>query len=214
MLVIKSIITALSLFSLTSLAAPLAVDVDGELSLRDFDDLDARQYEASLWDRDFDELDARDDAEYESLIARTVTVPSAADLVQHLNVAKDTSLFYSSNDKIPPEGTAKEAKAWAKAHAAAYKILGQLWKVSSYPDQFQNDVAISKDFFNKASQAMAEASSGTVYVMLPPFTKGKETEWYSESVWAKYEWPALQKNANVKTVIRVDSANNQHKIKG
>lgn len=133
-------------------------------------------------------------------------LPSVDEVKKHLNLAKDTSLFYSG-----PGSYGRKAKAWAKGKSNGYKILGELWKDSSYPDQWQNDAAASLDFFNIASQAMAEASSGTAYVMLPSDTKG--TEWKKETVWDKYEWPNL--GSGITKVVRVNPDNDdQETIKG
>lgn len=133
-------------------------------------------------------------------------LPSIKDIQDHLNVPKDVSLFYSG-----PGGYAKKARDWAKRSNSGYKILAQLWTDSKYQDKWQDDPDLSKQFFNLASQAMAELSSGIVYVMLPSKTKG--TDWQKDTVWDKYEWPNLP--SAVTEVIRINPDNDdQETIKG
>lgn len=134
-------------------------------------------------------------------IRETPPVPSVEEIKKHLNVAKDRSLFYSG-----PGGYAKKARDWAKGKKNGYKVLVQLWKDSKYPDPWQNDEDTSTEFFNRASQAMAELSSGTVFVMLPSDTNGND--WKAGTVWDKYEWPNLR--SAVTTVIRVNPDNDKH----
>ena len=135
----------------------------------------------------------------------TPAVPDVEEIKKHLDVAKDISLFYSG-----PGGYAKIARDWAKSKNNQYKILGQLWKDARYPDPWQNDPDASEKFFNLASQALAGLSSGTVYVILPSDTKGKD--WKVGTVWDKYEWPSL--TPDVTKVIRVNPDNdNEETIK-
>lgn len=133
-------------------------------------------------------------------------LPDVDEIKNHLNVAKDISLFYSG-----PGSYAKQARTWARNKSNGYKVLGQLWKDSSYQDPWQNDPDLSVKFFNRASQAMAELSAGTVYVMLPSDTKG--VDWKTGTVWDAYEWPNL--GSGVSEVIRVNPDNdNEETIKG
>ena len=135
-------------------------------------------------------------------------LPTVDECKAQLNLAKDTSLFYAG-----PNGYAKKAREWIKADQSRknYQIMGQKWKDSSWQNQWQKDPDISKKFFDICSQAMAEGSSGTVYVMLPSDTKGKD--WHKGTVWDEYEWPHL--GSGVSKVIRVNPDNNdQETIKG
>ena len=133
-------------------------------------------------------------------------LPSIQDIKDHLNVPKDVSLFYSG-----PGSYAKQALDWAKKNNSGYKILSQLWTDPNYQNKWQKDEDTSTKFFNLASQAMAELSSGIVYVMLPSDTKG--TDWKKDTVWAEYEWPNL--GSAVKEVVRVNPENDdQETIKG
>lgn len=136
----------------------------------------------------------------------TPPVPSVDEIKPNLNVPAGVSLFYSG-----PGGYAKQARTWARNQKNGYKVLGQLWKDSSYPDKWQSDQDTSTKFFNVASQAMAELSAGTVYVMLPSDTTG--TKWKADTVWDKYEWPNLA--SSVERVIRINPDNqNKEIIKG
>ncbi|KAF9556125.1 hypothetical protein CPC08DRAFT_725942 [Agrocybe pediades] len=140
-------------------------------------------------------------------------VPTVAEVKTHLKVPPDTSLFYSAD--LSNQGTCKQAKDWAKLNHPTYKVLAQLWIDPNYPAAFQADVTTSKQFFDVASQAMAELSSGTVYAVLCPWVNPDGKDWYAGSVWARVEWPALLANANVKTVVRINSATGAEiKIKG
>lgn len=99
-------------------------------------------------------------------------------------MSKDRALFYSG-----PGGYANKARGWARKKNNGYKILSLLWTDSRYPDAWQKDIDASEEFFNLASRAMAELSSGIIYIMLPSDTHG--TDWWHESVWKLYEWPNL-----------------------
>ena len=135
-------------------------------------------------------------------------LPSVSDCKAQLKMGDDTSLFYSG-----PGSYAGKAKKWRNADKSrsSYKILGEKWVDPKWQDKWQNDETVSKEFFNICSQAMAEASSGTVYVMLPSDTKG--TDWHKGTVWDKFEWPNL--GSGVTKVIRVNPDNdNSETIKG
>lgn len=89
---------------------------------------------------------------------------------------KDRALFYSGPGRYP-----NKAREWARKKNNGYKILSLLWTDSRYPDVWQYDADASEEFFNLASRAMAELSSGISYIMLPSDTQG--TDWWYESVW-------------------------------
>ncbi|KAI9784926.1 MAG: hypothetical protein M1816_000562 [Peltula sp. TS41687] len=134
------------------------------------------------------------------VVARaTPPLPTLAECKQQLNVAKDNSLFYSG-----PGGFAKKAKKWATDNKPGYKILGQQWKDTKWQDQWQNDEDVSFKFFDLASQAMAELSTGTVYVMLPSDTSG--TDWWKGTVWDRAEWPNIK---HADRIIRVNPDNDK-----
>ena len=149
-----------------------------------------------------DELDPEDVAF--GAQGNTPALPSVQDCKDHLNIPSDTTLFYSG-----PGGYAKKAKDKIKNVDALknYKILSQMWTDPKWQDQWQNDEQASKDFFNICSQAVAEASSGTAYVLLPP---GKGTDWKKGTVWDGYEWPNL--GSGVTKVIRINPDNTDEEV--
>lgn len=184
MLYAKKLVGALSLafFATVILASPVP---DGKLAPREDDELDPADIAFGLQ-------------------AVTPPLPTIQDCKDHLNVAKDTSLFYSG-----PGGYAGKARQKIRdvANLKNYKILGMMWTDSTWQNQWQNDEQASKDFFNICSQAMAEASSGTVYVLLPP---GKGTDWKKGTVWDSYEWPNL--GSGVDKVIRINPDNTDEEV--
>ncbi|KAF4622345.1 hypothetical protein D9613_009565 [Agrocybe pediades] len=131
-------------------------------------------------------------------------IPSLAEVKAQMNVLPNTSLFYSCNEL--GEGSCRQAREWARKNKPEYKVLAQMWKNPAYPNPWQTDEATSKAFFDVASQAMAELSAGTVYVILGPWTQPDGKDWYSGSVWARKEWPALLPNTRATPIIRVNAA--------
>ncbi|KAI0172912.1 hypothetical protein GGR52DRAFT_428207 [Hypoxylon sp. FL1284] len=132
---------------------------------------------------------------------RTPPVPTVEQCKEQLNVAPNTSMFYSG----PGSYAAKALKAIndsnGRPYLEGYKLLSRMWKDSKFPDQWQDDAAASKEFFDNASQAMAELTSGTAYVMLP---QDEGTNWYSGSVWDRKEWPNIPEDVRV---IRINPNN-------
>ena len=131
--------------------------------------------------------------------------PSVSECKKHLSVAADTSLFQSG------PGTAKAAMDWIKkgGHGTGYKLLRSQWTDPKYPDQFQQDPTESDLFWDHCSQAFAELSTGTAYVMLP---KGQGTTWHAGSRWDRFEWPHL--GAGVTRVVRLDPDFDEEVIQG
>lgn len=122
---------------------------------------------------------------------KRTTLPTVEECKAQLNVAKDTTLFYSG-----PGGYASKARKAIKARSElkGYQILAMKWKDSSWQNTWMNDEATSKEFFNICSRALAEKTSGTAYVMLP---KDTGTNWQSGTVWDKYEWDYIPKSVKV-----------------
>jgi len=139
-----------------------------------------------------------------NVAAAPPAIPTVEEVMHHLKVDPNESIFYSCD--LDNQGTCKQAKAWAKDHEPKYKVLGQLWTDKKYPDPWQVDEATSKKFFDVASEAMARMSAGTVYVVLGPWKQKDGKDWYAQSVWARKEWPELEKNKAVTSVIRVNAA--------
>ena len=144
--------------------------------------------------------------EAQNLVARSPPppIPTLEQIKQQLNVPPGESLFYSCDKNNL--GSCKQAKEWAKKNHPSLKVLTQLWVNRRYPDTWQADPHVSKNFWDVASQAMAEKSSGTVYVVLGPWKSSDGKDWWAGSVWARKEWPALIANRAVTSVIRVDAA--------
>jgi len=129
-------------------------------------------------------------------------IPTVEEVMHHLKVEPNESIFYSCD--LNNQGTCKQAKAWADKHEPKYKVLGQLWIDKRYPDPWQVEREVSKKFFDVASEAMARMSAGTAYVVLGPWKQKDGKDWYDGSVWARKEWPELEKNKAVTSVIRVN----------
>lgn len=69
----------------------------------------------------------------------------------------------------------------------------------------------SEIFFKLASQAMAELSSGVIYIMVPSNTQG--TDWWYNSLWNLIKWSNI--GPAVTQVIRVNpDTDHQETIKG
>jgi hypothetical protein len=138
---------------------------------------------------------------------KTPPLPTVQDCKDHLKVEKDTTLFYSG-----PGGYAKKARDAIKDrdYLKGYKILGQLWTDNTWQNQWQNDEDASKKFFDICSQALAEISTGTSYVLLP---KGKGKDWQKGTVWDEYEWPHIPSNTKV-IRINPEDKNDKETIKG
>ena len=146
--------------------------------------------------------------------AQKPPLPTAEELKNKLRVEK--SLFYTGRDQ-DGRVTSKTAHKWGKDNGN-YKILEDSWNPDGWPSikdangNYNNKWG--KLFFDPASQAFAEKSKGTVYVMLPQGIGGEKDDWDTKSVWARVEWPALQKNTAVEKVIRIDhDGKNQVTIK-
>ncbi|GLB36801.1 hypothetical protein LshimejAT787_0310880 [Lyophyllum shimeji] len=134
-----------------------------------------------------------------------LTVPTVAQMKQYLNVAPSKLLYYSG-----PGGY--EQKARQKAASMGLKILDDAWKDPSFPRQHQAalDAASMKKFWDNASEAIAEMSSGTIYVLLPANTVG--TNFHPGTVWSRLEWPELQRNSKVTKVIKVNPDNSKQEV--
>ncbi len=134
-------------------------------------------------------------------------LPSLQDCKDHLKVKKDTSLFYSGDNGEDYRGKAqKKIKDVDKLQD--YKIRAMSWTDNAWQDKWvmgNNNQA--KEFFQICSRAMAEMSSGRVYVLLP---KGTGTDWEKGTVWADYEWPNLGKS--VTEVVRIDPWSDHEQI--
>ncbi|XXH01603.1 hypothetical protein Hte_007963 [Hypoxylon texense] len=142
----------------------------------------------------------------EIAVKRVPALPTVEECKGQLNIAPDSTLFYSG-----PGGYGAKARDAIKARSylAGYKILAQMWRDPSWQNQWQNDAQASKQFFAICSQALAEASSGTIYVLLQ---QQPGLDWESGTVWDTKEWPNIRNDAKV---IRINPDNDvQETIKG
>lgn len=128
----------------------------------------------------------------------TSPLPPFEEIKNNLCIPKDCALFYSGQGSY-----AKKAQQWAMKGGDGHRVLSQLWKDSSYPNLWQNDMDASKLFFALASRAMAELASGIIHVMLPSDTQG--TDRWRGTVWDLHKWPNL--SSEVFEVIQVNPDN-------
>lgn len=128
----------------------------------------------------------------------TPPLPPFEEIKNNLCIPKDYAIFYSG-----PGSYAKKAQQWAMKGGDGHRVLSQLWKDSSYPNLWQNDMDTSKLFFALASRAMAELASGIIHVMLPSDTQG--TDRWRGTVWDLHKWPNL--SSEVFEVIQVNPDN-------
>ncbi|KAG6899900.1 hypothetical protein C0995_004754 [Termitomyces sp. Mi166 len=137
-------------------------------------------------------------------------VPDVAEIKKHLHVEPNKSLFYSG-----PGGY--KAIADARAKTMGLKILETSWKDlklngkvagSAYVDSVTNGLSDIDEgrFWDNASKAFAELSSGTVYVLLPANVHGP-SNFFAKSIWARVEWQALIDNPHVTKVIMINPDN-------
>ncbi|KNZ77236.1 hypothetical protein J132_06231 [Termitomyces sp. J132] len=141
------------------------------------------------------------------------SAPNVEQMKGHLKVEPDKSFFYSGKG-----GFAKAARTRAKGMGRT--ILRDAWwdhqkNIQSTSWQDEQVKNLSPDeadkFFDNASKAHAEMSSGTVYVLLPP-DMVEPKKFHPTSVWARIEWPALLSNPNVKKVIMVNPNDTLEKV--
>ncbi|KAG5652832.1 hypothetical protein H0H81_003456 [Sphagnurus paluster] len=131
-------------------------------------------------------------------------VPSVEELKEQFIVAPDSVLFYSG-----PGGYI--GKARTRAGQMGLQILEDSWKDKAFPDAYQAlAVEDVKQFWDNASQALAELATGTVYVLVPESTIG--TEFFAKSIWARVEWPALQVNTKAVKVVKIFPENDKEEV--
>ncbi|PVI04900.1 hypothetical protein DM02DRAFT_624681 [Periconia macrospinosa] len=135
-----------------------------------------------------------------------IKLATIADCKAQMTVGKDTTLFYSVVRSQVARDTIEKYP-----YLKNYVTLRSRWKNPKWPDQFTVGVSdtTAKKFWDTASQALAEMSSGTAYVLLPA---GKGTEWKKGTVWDRVEWPNLPKGLKV-IRINPDDPNAQEVIR-
>lgn len=124
----------------------------------------------------------------------SIPVPTVQEIISNHfvdPVPKDTSLFYTGL------GGGKTPAQYSKEKSL--KMLKDVWKDRNYPDQF-TDPQQNGEFFDRASAAFAQASSGKVTVLLPAGTGLNGGN--PKAVWTRCEWPNLRRSGV--SVYRVD----------
>ena len=134
------------------------------------------------------------------------TVPSIAEIEQHFKVPTLPSdgLFWSSNRT--PGDWEYLSNAYAQRPPVMRFTLDLLWKDDWYKLQTDDQTHSAdqiREFWNRASQAMASLNFGVVYVLLPQ--SDDPTGWSDTSTWALVEYPTLTKNGTgVQKICRVN----------
>ena len=145
--------------------------------------------------------------------AQAIIVPSVQELKTKLmRVVPNKSLFFSGPTI---NGVQYKTKAGKYAAKHGLKVIEDLF---SNPETFapfdyglrlDMPVADKNKFWDNASQAMAELSEGTAYVLLPKeMEKGK---YFAGTVWERIESKALENNPKVTTLIHVNPDNDDKK---
>ncbi|KAG5652835.1 hypothetical protein H0H81_003459 [Sphagnurus paluster] len=126
-----------------------------------------------------------------------IPVPTVEELKTKLQVPSSGGLLFYSG----PGGFI--GPATVRAQQMGLKVLEDSWIDKTYPDEYQKKLSPAdlKIFWDHASQAFAELASGTIYVLLPDYTTLQS--FFPTSVWARVEWPTLEKNANVTKVLMI-----------
>ncbi|KAI9711615.1 MAG: hypothetical protein M1812_007138 [Candelaria pacifica] len=122
-------------------------------------------------------------------------VPTVKDIEKQLHFPPDTALFWS--------GTRNEAASYAKSHGLKTMDMA-ISGDTPWNTAWLQDPKVKDEYWDRASTAMVNVVSGTVYVML---VGGKDDPiTHPGTVWTRMEWPDLKdgKNSKVKKVIRLD----------
>lgn len=129
------------------------------------------------------------------------SAPTVEDCKTQLNVPQGSSFFYSGPGGIDYTPKVLEVlNSQNRPYLRGYHRLEDSFIDFAWRDKWAADPR-SQDFWENCSQAMAELSSGVVYVLL------EEGPWRPASVWARKEWPNLITNRKVTRVTRVTPSN-------
>ncbi|KAI1413165.1 hypothetical protein F5Y13DRAFT_189527 [Hypoxylon sp. FL1857] len=137
-----------------------------------------------------------DKIEVAKLEKRVNIIPPTVDqCTSQLNVPRDTTVFYSGG----PDFYQKAIEAVNnRRYLKGYQIMAQKWKDPDWLEAWQVDPELSKRFWDVCSEALAMATSGTAYVLLPT---GTGISWNDGTVWDRKEWPNIPEGV---TVIRIN----------
>lgn len=139
--------------------------------------------------------------------------PTVADCKAQLKRGKP--LFYSG-----PNSYAKLARDAIKdtknrPYLQGYSVLADMFVDKTWADDWNNDFAKNDILWDVCSQALAEISTGTVYVILPRNEDKSNggTTWHAGTRWDRFEWPHIP--AGVKVIrINPEDPKQQDQIKG
>ncbi|KAK7995267.1 hypothetical protein PG990_014040 [Apiospora arundinis] len=139
--------------------------------------------------------------------------PTVADCKAQLKRGKP--LFYSG-----PNSYAKLARDAIKdtknrPYLQGYSVLADMFVDKTWADDWNNDFVKNEILWDVCSQALAEISTGTVYVILPRNEDKSNggTTWYAGTRWDRFEWPHIP--AGVKVIrINPEDPKQQDQIKG
>jgi hypothetical protein len=130
---------------------------------------------------------------------------SSNDIVPQLRPLHDNALFYSGQKNVKYDGRAATV-------AYAHRQLGLTVLAVAINNQYMKAHQNAPRFWYFASEAMALAATGKVYVLLP--TGATPETWYKDSFWAQAEWPTLCKNPHVTHIIQLDAGQSRVDIAG
>ncbi|KAI6080858.1 hypothetical protein F4821DRAFT_275617 [Hypoxylon rubiginosum] len=126
---------------------------------------------------------------------RTLAPPTVDACKAQLKVPPDTTLFYSGG---PTYYQMAIDAINTREYLDGYEIMAQKWRDETWKDPWLVDEDLSRQFWDICSRALAEATSGVAYVLLP---KGTGTHWANGTVWDRMEWPNI---ADEVAVIRIN----------
>ncbi|KAK6836574.1 hypothetical protein PG987_007069 [Apiospora arundinis] len=133
----------------------------------------------------------------------------------HPQLKRGKPLFYSG-----PNSYAKLARDAIKdtknrPYLQGYSVLADMFVDKTWADDWNNDFAKNDILWDVCSQALAEISTGTVYVILPRNEDKSNggTTWHAGTRWDRFEWPHIP--AGVKVIrINPEDPKQQDQIKG
>jgi hypothetical protein len=158
---------------------------------------------------------------WSKLLARVCTpaganepLPTVQDIMVVLNNPQGKYIFYAG-----PGGYTGKATTWinkqnegSNAAMQGYLKLDQMLP-PGYEDKWGGgDANPNVDFWERASEAMAKKSEGTVYVIMPSDTMGQGTAWWKSSVWNRIEYNNLDLGGKVTKLIKINPDNDDQEV--
>ena len=134
------------------------------------------------------------------------TIPTVPEIAQHYKATSlpSVALFWSSG------GTSGDwlsiSNAYAQRPTVQRLTQDLLWKDDWYKQYINHQTHTAdeiKEFWSRASVAMATMTSGVAYVLLP--SSNHPVEWLPTSTWAQVEYPILtESGSGVTKICRVN----------